>query len=139
MKEDKLPGKMSNLTISQQKGIKGFPEVAVDQTNVRISDIIRRNLAGEQVLGTTKLAYDYLGTEQFTSMDVNPFNTMDFDLDDSIRLADKVGATISDLTSEQTKINSQLKDKLSELTKQKQVDQGSQVEKLEQAKESISK
>ena len=67
--------KISNLDIVKNDvKIGNFPPVAVEQTNVRISDIIRRNLAGEQVLGTTKLAYDYLGTEAFTSSRSKPIS-----------------------------------------------------------------
>lgn len=68
--------KLSNLDIvKNDKKISDFPPVVVDQTNVRISDIIRRNLAGEQVLGTTKLQFDYLGSEvENASFDVNPFS-----------------------------------------------------------------
>ncbi len=91
--------------VKNDKLIKDFPEVVVDQTNVRISDIIRRNLAGEQVLGTTKLAYDYLGTEQFTSMEVNPFNNIGFDLDDMIVLAEKVGKRIDELQDQKGRLD----------------------------------
>lgn len=132
---EKKTGKLSNMAISQnEKGISGFPEVPVDQTNVRISDIIRRNLAGEQVLGTTKLAYDFLGTEEFMSMEVNPFNTLDFDLDDTIRLADKVGMQISDLTSEKATLDKALQEKLASLKKSKEADAAAQAQKIEEAK-----
>lgn len=132
---EKYKGKLSNMAIStMEEGISGFPEVVVDQTNVRISDIIRRNLAGEQVLGTTKLAYDFLGTEEFKNMDVNPFNTLDFDLDDTIRLADKVGMQISDLTSEKAARDKALQEKLASLKKAKEADAAVQAQKIEDAK-----
>lgn len=100
--------KISNIDIvKKDKPIGDFPPVVVEQTNVRISDIIKRNLAGEQVLGTTKLAYDYLGTEEFQTMDVNPFNTMGFDLDDLVLLADKVGKRIDELQDQKGRLDQQ--------------------------------
>ena len=100
--------------VAKSKPLKGYPKVAVDQTNVRISDIIRRNLAGEQVMGTTKLAYDYLGNEEFKSMQVNPFNTLDFDLDDLIRLAAENGRTIDELQTRRGEIDAEMARRLAD-------------------------
>lgn len=126
--------KLSNLDIvKNDKLINDFPEVAVEQTNVRISDIIRRNLAGEQVLGTTKLAYDYLGTEQFTSMEVNPFNRMDFDLDDVILLADRLDTQIIHLQDEKGRLDKELIASKEKLKQAKEADVLDQAKKLEQA------
>lgn len=111
--------------VKNDKLIGDFPAVVVEQTNVRISDIIKRNLAGEQVLGTTKLAYDYLGTEEFTSMEVNPFNNMGFDLDDMILLADKVGKRIDELQDQKGRLDQQkleLEKKIKEAAKKKEVE-----------------
>lgn len=127
--------KISNFDIvKNDKVITDFPAVVVDQTNVHISDIIRRNLAGEQVLGTTKLAYDYAGTEQHTDMEVNPFNTLGFDLDDTIILADRVGVQIADLQDRSGKLDKDLIAQKELLRKVKEVDQTKQVQKLEEAK-----
>lgn len=129
---------ISNLDIvKNDKKISGFPKVAVDQTNVRISDIIRRNLAGEQVLGTTKLAYDYLGTEEFKTMDVNPFNNPGFDLDDLVILAERVGVSISDLQNRKGQIDKELAEAKAAAQKAKEVDQPKQVQKLEDAKNTV--
>lgn len=126
--------KLSNLDIvKNDKLINDFPEVAVEQTNVRISDIIRRNLAGEQVLGTTKLAYDYLGTEQFTSMEVNPFNRMDFDLDDVILLADRLDTFVNHLQDEKGRLDKELIASKEQLKQAKEADALAQAQKLEQA------
>lgn len=128
--------KLSNIDIvKNDKLINNFPEVAVEQTNVRISDIIRRNLAGEQVLGTTKLAYDYLGTEQFTSMNVNPFNTIDFDLDDVILLADRLDTQITNLQDEKGRLDKELIASKEQLKQAKEADALAQAQKLEQAQD----
>lgn len=87
--------------VAQSEGIKGFPKVVVDQTNVRISDIIKRNLAGEQILGETHLSYDYTNSDQkYDPEKVNPFSRMGFDLDDVIQLAAQTGQQISDLQNQ---------------------------------------
>lgn len=109
-----MPKIKNSDIVAKCKPFKGFPKVAVDQTNVRISDIIRRNLAGEQVMGTTKLAYDYLGTEEFKDMKVNPFNTLDFDLDDLIRLAAENGRRIDELQTRAGELDAEKAKLLSE-------------------------
>lgn len=118
--------KLSNIDIvKNDKKIEDFPAVAVEQTNFRISDIIRRNLAGEQVMGTTKLAYDYLGTEEFTSMEVNPFNNPGFDLDDMILLAEKVGKRIDELQDQKGRLDREkllLEQKIKNAKKPKEVE-----------------
>lgn len=97
-----------NYDLSKSKQLPKYPKTPVDQTNVRISDIIRRNLAGEQVMGNTNIAFDYLGTEEFTSMEVNPFNNPGFDLDDVILLADKVGKTITELQDDKGRLDKEV-------------------------------
>ena len=87
---------------ASKKGIKGYPAVVVDQTNFRISDIIKRNLAGEQVMGNQNLGYDYTNeTKDYDPEKVNPFNDMGFDLDNVIRLAKENGQQVSDLQNRQ--------------------------------------
>lgn len=78
-------------------GLTDFPKVVVDQTNYHIGDIIRRNLAGEQVLGNQNLAYDYELSDKTPSDKVNPFSDMGFDLDDVIRVAKENGLTIAEM------------------------------------------
>ena len=69
--------------LDKPKGITGFPAVVVDQTNCRISEVIKRNLAGEQVMGNNNQSYDYTNeSKDYDPEKVNPFNDMGFDLDD---------------------------------------------------------
>lgn len=125
-------GKISNFDIvKNDKKIGNFPVVVVDQTNVRISDIIKRNLAGEQVMGTNKLAFDYMGTEEFTSMKVNPFNTIGFDLDDLIQVASENGLTISDLRDKKGRLDKALLEAKAKAKQAKEVDSVKQVDKIE--------
>lgn len=74
-----------------------FPPVVIDQTNFRISDVIKRNRAGEQVLGHTNLQYDfdYKDTANFDK--INPFNTLGMDLDDILQVAKDNNAAVIDL------------------------------------------
>ena len=86
-----------------------FPKVTVDQTNFRISDIIKRNLAGEQVMGNNNLSYDYENTSKSPDFDtVNPFSDMGFDLDDVIRLAHINGQKVTDLQNRQGELKQAL-------------------------------
>lgn len=78
-------------------GLTDFPKVVVDQTNYHIGDIIRRNLAGEQVLGNQNLAYDFELSDKNPSDRVNPFSDMGFDLDDVIRVARENGLSIAEM------------------------------------------
>lgn len=115
--------KLSNREIvKNDKLLRDFPPVAVEQTNYRISDIIRRNLAGEQVSGTTKIAFDFLGDEKNVNAKVNPFSRMGFDLDDLIVEAAKVGKTISDLQDEKGRIDKELAEQILNFKKAKESD-----------------
>lgn len=92
-----------------KEGITDFPSVVVDQTNVRISDIIKRNLAGEQVLGNQNLSYDYTSENQnYDPEKVNPFNDIGFNLDDVIVLAQKNGQQVTDLQNRLGELKRQL-------------------------------
>lgn len=73
-----------------------FPQVVVDQSNFRVGDIIRRNLAGEQVLGQNNLQYDF-NPDKPDFDKLNPFNDMGFNLDDVIMLAHRNGQQVTDL------------------------------------------
>lgn len=87
---------------ASQEGMKDFPPVVVDQTNFRISDIIKRNLAGEQVMGNQNLNYDYTNESQkYDPEKVNPFNDLGFNLDDVIMLAEKTGQQVVELQNRQ--------------------------------------
>lgn len=99
--------------------ITGFPPVVVDQSNFHISDIIRRNLAGEQVMGNTNLQYDFESAEGADYDRVNPFVDMGFDLDDVIRLANENGKRVTDLQNRQGELKQQLDQALSEEAQQK--------------------
>lgn len=94
--------KLSNVDIiAIDKPIKDFPAVTVDQRNYRISEIIRRNLAGEQVLGNNNLSYDYTNADQnYDPEKINPFNKPGFDLDDVIVLARENGQRVTDLQNQ---------------------------------------
>lgn len=99
--------------------IKGFPKVTVDQTNFRISDVIKRNLAGEQVLGNKNLSFDYEDSSKVPDFEkVNPFSDMGFDLDDVISLAHKTGQQVSDLQNRQGEIKAALDKAKQELAEQ---------------------
>lgn len=127
--------KLSNSEIvKNDKKISDFPPVVVDQTNVHISDIIKRNLAGEQVLGTTKLSYDYLGGEnEPSSFEVNPFSDPGFDLDDMIVLADKVGMRITDLQDRKGKLDQAIAQKQMQLKKAKEAEAAEVVSNINEA------
>lgn len=95
--------------LEKPKGIIGFPKVVVDQTNFRISDIIKRNLAGEQVMGNQNLSYDYQnGSKEYDPEKLNPFNDIGFDLDDVIRLAKSNGQQVTDLQNRLGELKQQL-------------------------------
>lgn len=94
--------------------IKDFPAVVVDQSNFHISDIIKRNLAGEQVMGNTNLQYDFESVDAADYDRVNPFADMGFDLDDVIRLANENGQRVTDLQNRQGELKQQLDKALSE-------------------------
>lgn len=114
-----------------------FPKVVVDQTNVRISDLIRRNLAGEQVFGNTHLAFDYSGEEDpKAGIKVNPFNNIGFDLDDVIKLANENGKTIQDLQDRKGALDVEKAKLLAEVKsqKQKEIDQAKQIASQEKVK-----
>lgn len=98
------------LDLPQYKeGITDFPAVVVDQTNVRISDIIKRNLAGEQVMGNQNLSYDYTSENQsYDPEKVNPFNDIGFNLDDVILLAEKNGQQVTALQNRLGEIKREL-------------------------------
>lgn len=75
-----------------------YPPVIVEQTNFRISDIIRKNQAGQQVLGVKNLQFDFHAGDKNPDFEtVNPFNNMGFDLDDVITLAERNGRAVTDL------------------------------------------
>ena len=74
-----------------------FPPVVVDQTNFRISEIIKRNKAGEQVLGDKNMQYDFDYRDEANFEKVNPLADFGFDLDDVIHLADKNAVKVTDL------------------------------------------
>lgn len=74
-----------------------FPPVQIDQTNFRISDVIKRNRAGEQVLGHTNLQYDFDYKDQANFEKVNPFNTLGMDLDDILQVAKDNNSAVLDL------------------------------------------
>ena len=90
---------MTNQAISELKyDIEKFPPVVVEQTNFRISEIIKRNQAGQQVLGVKNLQFDYKSDAKNPPFDyVNPFNDIGFNLDDVIRLAERKGQEVTDL------------------------------------------
>lgn len=95
--------------LSKPDKITDFPKVTVDQTNFRISDIIKRNLAGEQVMGNQNLQYDYESTSQAPDFEtVNPFSDMGFNLDDVIFLANKNGQRVTDLQNRQGELKAAL-------------------------------
>lgn len=113
MKENLKKEKLSLFEVldrlSHIEKITDFPKVSVDQTNFRISDIIKRNLAGEQVLGNQNLQYDYESSSKEPDFDnVNPFSDMGFDLDDVIRLARINGQKVTDLQNRQGEIKAAL-------------------------------
>lgn len=86
-----------------------FPPVIVDQTNCRISDIIRKNQAGEQVMGVKNLQFDYRFDDKNADFEkVNPFSGLNFDLDDVITLAERTGHAVTDLQNRQGEIKAQL-------------------------------
>lgn len=75
-----------------------YPAVVVEQTNCRISEIIRRNQAGQQVLGQKNLQFDYHGdTKNKDCYTVNPFSDIGFNLDDVIILAERKGREVTEL------------------------------------------
>lgn len=75
-----------------------YPPVVVEQTNCRISEIIRRNQAGQQVLGQKNLQFDYHGdTKNKDCYTVNPFSDIGFNLDDVILLAERKGREVTEL------------------------------------------
>lgn len=89
--------------------IKGFPKVTVDQTNFRISQVIKRNIAGEQVMGNNNLSFDFEDSSKEPDYDkVNPFSDIGFDLDDVIALAHKTGQQVSDLQNRQGELKQAL-------------------------------
>lgn len=95
--------------ISKDQMISKFPKVVVDQTNFRISDIIKRNLAGEQILGVKNLSYDFESSDQEPDFEtVNPFNGLDFDLDDLITFANVNQRKIADLQNRLGEIKADL-------------------------------
>lgn len=95
--------------IEKPAQIKGFPKVTVDQTNFRISDIIKRNLAGEQVLGNNNLNFDYEDASKVADFErVNPFSDIGFDLDDVIRLAHQTSRQVTDLQNRQGELKQSL-------------------------------
>lgn len=101
------------------EGIKGFPKVVVDQTNFRIGDIIKRNLAGEQVMGNQNLNYDYTNESQkYDPEKVNPFNDIGFDLDDVVVLAKSNGIQVTELQNRAGELKSEL-DKAKQVEKEK--------------------
>lgn len=101
------------------EGIKGYPKVVVDQTNFRIGDIIKRNLAGEQVMGNQNLNYDYTNESQnYDPEKVNPFNDIGFDLDDVVVLAKSNGIQVTELQNRAGELKSEL-DKAKQVEKEK--------------------
>lgn len=97
------------IALSKPSVITGFPKVTVDQTNFRISDVIKRNLAGEQVMGNKNLSFDYEDSSKNPDYDrVNPFSDMGFDLDDVIRLANETGQRVTDLQNRQGELKQAL-------------------------------
>lgn len=104
---------------AKKEGIKGYPKVVVDQTNFRISDIIKRNLAGEQVMGNQNLGYDYMSDSPNPNTDkVNPFSDIGFDLDSVIMLAKETGQQVTELQNRQGEIKAAL-DKAKQVEKDK--------------------
>lgn len=96
-------------SIEQPAVIKGFPKVTVDQTNFRISQVIKRNLAGEQVMGNNNLQFDFEDGSKSPDYDkVNPFSDMGFDLDDVIALAHSNGQQVSELQNRQGELKQAL-------------------------------
>lgn len=86
-----------------------FPPVIVDQTNCRISDIIRKNQAGEQVMGVKNLQFDYRFDDKNADFEkVNPFSGLNFDLDDVITLAERTGQAVTDLQNRQGELKAQI-------------------------------
>lgn len=86
-----------------------YPAVIVEQTNFRISDIIRKNQAGQQVLGVKNLQFDYHnGDKNINFEKVNPFSDMGFDLDDIIVLAERNGKTVTELQNKMGEIRADL-------------------------------
>lgn len=130
--------KLSNADIVKNGNpIVIFPKVVVDQTNVRISDMIRRNLAGEQVFGNNNLAFDYTGDQDpKAGIKVNPFNNMGFDLDDVIKLANDNGKTIQELQDRKGSLDAEKAKLLAAVKsqKQKEIDQSKQVAAQEKVK-----
>lgn len=93
---------MSKLTnsdiVSLNEPLSNFPAVKVDQRNFRISEIIRRNQAGEQVMGDNHMVFDFSSSDNNPDLEkVNPFNDIGFDLDDVIKLANSNGKRVTDL------------------------------------------
>lgn len=124
-----MANKLNDLLdkLSKPKVITGFPPVVVDQTNFRISDIIKRNLAGEQVMGHQDLSYDYENTSKDPDFDnVNPFSDMGFNLDDVILLANKTSKQVTDLQNKQGELKAELDKAKKELDDAKKVEVPSQ-------------
>lgn len=95
--------------LCQPNVINDFPKVTVDQTNFRIGDIIKRNLAGEQVMGDTHMSYDYENSSDDPNFDkVNPFSDMGFNLDDVITLAHQTSQQVTDLQNRQGELKASL-------------------------------
>lgn len=105
--------KLTNVQILEKfKPSVKFPPVVVEQTNFRISDIIRKNQAGQQVLGVKNLQFDYHNGEKNPDFEkVNPFNNMGFDLDDVITLAERNGRAVTDLQNRLGELQAQNLDK----------------------------
>lgn len=91
--------KLTNMDIvSKDEALSNFPAVKVDQRNFRISEIIRRNQAGEQVMGDNHMVFDFTSSDKNPDLEkVNPFNDIGFDLDDVIKLAQRNGQRVTDL------------------------------------------
>ena len=101
--------KLSNSSIDGYfKHIIGFPPVVIDQTNVRISEVIKRNRAGEQILGHINMQYDFDYKDKANYDSINPFNALGFDLDDVIVVAKDNNKAVLDLQNNLGEINSQL-------------------------------
>lgn len=101
--------KLSNISIDGKfKAITDFPPVVVDQTNFRISDVIKRNRAGEQVLGHTNMQYDFDYKDKANYDTINPFNALGFDLDDVIVVAKDNNKAVLDLQNNLGEISSQI-------------------------------
>lgn len=106
--------KITNKAIVErfkEPGVK-YPPVVVEQTNFHISDIIRKNQAGQQVLGVKNLQFDFHNGDKNPDFEkVNPFSDMGFDLDDVIQLAERNGRAVTDLQNRLGELQAQTLDK----------------------------